>query len=102
MEVLKYNLKSGEKIILLEFELKKNLEPQDLNFINLPDPVKEKFASKLLILSGRGPIWLYGFMIHHFHPCKAIAIYDPRIDGAVIIESHSEEYKIGVVVKDIQ
>ncbi|HOJ16537.1 MAG TPA: CRISPR-associated ring nuclease Crn3/Csx3 [Caldisericia bacterium] len=99
MEVLEYKINHSEKIILLEFELTKNLEPQDLASIKLPDPVKEKFASKLLILSGRGPIWLYGFMIHHFHPCKAIAIYDPRLDCAVIVETHSIEHRIGEVVK---
>lgn len=100
MEVLKYNLVlQSEKIIRLEFELTKNLEPSDLLSIKLPDPVKEGFSSKLLILSGRGPIWLYGFMIHHFHPCKAVAIFDPRLDGAVVIESHTDEFKVGEVVK---
>lgn len=100
MEILKYNLVlQTEKIVLLEFELTKNLEPSDLINMNLPNPVKEGFSSKLLILSGRGPIWLYGFMIHNFHPCKAIAIFDPRLDGAVIVESHTNEFIIGDVVK---
>lgn len=100
MEILKYNLVlQTEKIVLLEFELTKNLEPSDLINMNLPNPVKEGFSSKLLILSGRGPIWLYGFMIHNFHPCKAIAIFDPRLEGAVIVESHTNEFIIGDVVK---
>ncbi|MCX7757930.1 MAG: CRISPR-associated ring nuclease Crn3/Csx3 [candidate division WOR-3 bacterium] len=100
MEIFKYNLKTkNEKIIILEFDLTKNLEPSDLKNIELPDPVKEGFSSKLIIISGRGPIWLYGFMIHYFHPCKAIGIYDPRLDGAVIIETHSNEYDTGEVIK---
>jgi len=38
MEVLKYNIKQNEKMALLEFELQRNLEPEDLKEIKLPDP----------------------------------------------------------------
>ena len=99
MEVLMYSIKQNEKMALLEFELQRNLDPDDLKDIKLPDPVKEGFSHKLLILSGRGPIWLYAFMVHHFHPAKAIAVFDPRLDGAVVVESHSNEFKVGEVVK---
>ncbi|MCR4420902.1 MAG: CRISPR-associated ring nuclease Crn3/Csx3 [Exilispira sp.] len=99
MEVLRYNVKQNENKALIEFELTRNLEPEDLKSIKLPDPVKEGFSNKLVILSGRGPIWLYAFMVHHFHPCKAIAIYDPRLDGAIVVESHNKEFSIGEVVR---
>ncbi len=99
MEVLKYSIKQNEKMALLEFEIQRNLDPEDLKDIKLPDPVKEGFSHKLLILSGRGPIWLYAFMVHHFHPCKAVAIFDPRLDGAVVVESHNNEFNVGEVVK---
>jgi len=99
MEVLKYSIKKNEKMAFFEFELQRNLEPEDLKEIKLPDPVKEGISHKLLILSGRGPIWLYAFVVHHFHPVRAIAIFDPRLGGAVVVESHSNEFKVGEVVK---
>ena len=99
MEVLKHSIKQNDKMALFEFELQRNLEPEDLKEIKLPDPVKEGISSKIIILSGRGPIWLYAFMVHHFHPCKAIAIFDPHLDGAIVVESHSNEFKVGEVVK---
>lgn len=99
MEVLKYHLKRSDNITLFEFELTRNLEPNDLSSIKLPDPVKEGIGSSLVILSGKGPIWLYAFMVHHFHPCKAVAIFDPRLEGGVVVESHTNEFKIGEIVK---
>ncbi len=95
MEVLSYKIKQNETMVLFEFNLNKNLEPEDLKSIVLPDPVKKGFSAKVLILSGRGPVWLYAFLTHYFHPCKAIAVYDPRLDKAIIVESHTSEYNIG-------
>ena len=88
-----------ENIILIHFSLKRELEPADLKNLRPPDPVKNKFSNNLVILSGRGPIWLYGFLIHFYHPVKAVAVFDPRLDGAVVVESHSSDFKIGSIVK---
>lgn len=99
MEILKYNIKKNESYALFEFDLERSLEPSDLKKIRLPDPVKEGISNKIIILSGRGPIWLYAFMVHHFHPCKAIAIFDPRLDGAVVVESHDKKINIGDLIK---
>jgi CRISPR-associated protein Csx3 len=88
-----------EDLTLIHFELKRELEPQDLKNINPPDPVENKFSKNTLILSGRGPIWLYGFLIHFYHPVKAIAIFDPRLNGAVVIESHTKEIEVGSLIK---
>lgn len=95
MEFLNYLIKQNEEMALFEFELSKNLEPEDLKRMVLPDPVKDGLATKVLVLSGRGPVWLYAFLTHHFHPCKAIAIYEPRLDKAVIVQSHVSNYKAG-------
>jgi len=91
--------KAGENIVVIEFVLAREISPEELRNINPPDPIENKFADKLVILSGRGPIWLYGFLIHFYHPVKAIAVFDPRLDGAVVVESHSKEYEVGQVVK---
>lgn len=89
----------SDKIVFISFELSRELSPSDLASINPPDPIKNKFSSKAIILSGRGPIWLYGYLIHYYHPTKAVAVYDPRFDAGIVVESHSSEYKIGDLIK---
>lgn len=55
--------------------------------------------TKGVVLSGRGPIWLYCYLVHHYHPTKFVAVYDPRIGGAVVVESHTNEHKVGEVIR---
>lgn len=98
-EVITFSVKNKDNFTVIEFELKRELEPQDLTKINPPDPIKGGFSSNVIILSGRGPIWLYGYLIHFYHPTKAVGIFDPRLDGAVIIETHSQEFKVGETIK---
>jgi len=97
--VVDFKVKVSEEYAVVEFELKRELSPEDLKSINPPDPVKNGFSSKVVILSGRAPIWFYGFLIHFYHPTKALAVFDPRLDGAVIVESHSKDLKVGDVIK---
>ncbi len=91
--------KLSNEIVMIHFILKRELEPEDLKKISPPDPIKNNFSNKTIILSGRGPIWLYGFLIHYYHPVKAISIFDPRYNAAIIIESHFKKYKIGDIIK---
>jgi len=51
------------------------------------------------VLSGRGPVWLYGFLVHFYHPTSAVAIFDPRLGGAVVVESHNQDFKVGDLIK---
>jgi len=103
MAVLNYKIKQNKELALFEFDLTKNLEPEDLKSIVLPDPVKEGFASKILILSGRGPVWLYAFLTHYFHPCKTVAVFEPRLNAGIVVQSHTNEVMVGdfVEVKNI-
>jgi CRISPR-associated protein Csx3 len=91
--------KLSNEIVMIHFILKRELEPEDLKKISPPDPIKNNFSDKTIILSGRGPIWLYGFLIHYYHPVKAISIFDPRYNAAIIIESHFKKYKVGDIIK---
>jgi len=88
-----------EELTLIEFSLSRELKPEDLRNINPPDAVKNKFSSSFIILSGRGPIWLYGFLIHFYHPTKGIGVFDPRLDGAVVVSSHDPQRKVGDLIK---
>ncbi len=95
---IRFSVKKSDKVVLLEFELERPLEPKDLKHINPPDAVKNKFANKLVILSGRGPIWLYAYLIEFYHPVKAIATFDPRIGKAIVVSSHSPDYSPGDLI----
>ncbi|HOK03346.1 MAG TPA: CRISPR-associated ring nuclease Crn3/Csx3 [Spirochaetota bacterium] len=101
MECLTYKIIKNDELAIFEFELRENIEPLDLKNIQLPDLLREGISTKVAVVSGRGPIWLYGFIIHHFHPCKAVAVFDPRLGVAVVVESHSKKYSIGDTI-DVQ
>jgi len=55
--------------------------------------------TKGIVISGRGPIWLFGTLIHEFHPAKWVACFDPRLGGGVVVQSHDPEVKVGDVVE---
>ncbi len=55
---------------------------------------------KGVILSGRGPIWLFARLIHHYHPARWIAVHDPRI-GYIVIQSHCKERYEGEVLVEV-
>ncbi len=45
----------------------------------------------VLVIGGRAPIWRYGLAFHRAHgsPAGAIAVFDPRLGGAVVVASHT-------------
>lgn len=85
--------------VMVEFECDGALEPGVLKNLQPPDPVKEGFANYLVVLSGRAPVWLYAYLVHFYHPTKAVATYDPRLGGAVVVQSHVRDYEVGDIVK---
>lgn len=54
-------------------------------------------TQKGVVISGRGPVWLYATLVHHYHPTPWVATYDPRL-GAVVVQSHCKDVKIGDVI----
>jgi len=88
----------------IAIELREAIEPETLRDIN----ASEHFASllkeakgDLLVISGRAPIWLYAYLVHEFvHLYKAIAVYDPKIGGAVVVASHTSKFSPGEVIYD--
>jgi len=82
---LKFNLKTGA-VQLLEFEIEGQLmEPEELADLDPPklDP------SKPIVISGRGPHWLYQFFVHHYHFCRLLATFEPRLGKGIVVESPS-------------
>ncbi|ACI20116.1 CRISPR-associated ring nuclease Crn3/Csx3 [Dictyoglomus thermophilum] len=88
-----FELEEKEKYTILSFRMEKNLVPSALYNLSPPNVNTRKG----LILNGRGPIWLYAFLVHFYHPTPFLAVYDPRV-GAVVIASHVPEFRPGDVL----
>lgn len=79
---------------LIEFQIKGDIcTPDTLTILEPP----EVDATRGVILSGRGPVWLFGYLIHHYHPTAWIATFDPRLGGGVVVASHVKGVKVGDV-----
>lgn len=55
----------------------------------------ELASDKGLVISGKGPIWGYGMILHKAHATPWVAFADPRLQGAVVVESHDTAYSPG-------
>lgn len=71
------------------------IEPTDLQDLQLPVAIDSTIG---VIISGRAPIWLYGFLIHELHPTPWVAVYDPRLGGGVVVSTHSRLAKVGQLI----
>ncbi|MEM2364468.1 MAG: CRISPR-associated ring nuclease Crn3/Csx3 [Candidatus Bathyarchaeia archaeon] len=91
---MKFQVRESEGFTLVEFELDGPIEPSALKTLKPP----EVNPRKGVVLSGRGPIWLYGFLLHHYHPVRWIGVYDPRL-GAVVVQSHDPNKGIGDIIE---
>lgn len=40
-----------------------------------------------VIVSGRGPLWLYAQIMHHMHYLPTVAVWDPRAKAGVVVAS---------------
>jgi CRISPR-associated Csx3 family protein len=74
------------------------LLPSDLPDVALPPPL-DAHRHLGLMLSGRGPLWLYGHLVHLAHPFAWVAVYDPRLSGGVVVQRHrTDAPQLGEVV----
>ena len=97
--MIKTNITIKNDIAILDFELPSGvITPEDIIDLELPDAIKEGFADKIVVISGRGPIWLYCVIALVYHQCKGVAVYDTRVNGAEIIQTNSKDYKLGQIV----
>ena len=92
---MEWNVEEKDEFTVVEFNLDWPMEPADLRNLSIPqvDPTRG------VILSGRGPVWLYAYLVHHYHPVAWIATYDPRVGGAVVVQSHTKGVVEGEVVQ---
>jgi CRISPR-associated protein Csx3 len=84
----------GHRATLVEFALDGDLSPDALASLQLP----EVDPTAGVILSGRGPIWLYAAMTHHYHVSRWVATHDPRVGAVVVSTHHPMAPKVGTVL----
>ena len=92
-----YTTKRKNGIVVLEFKLPEPITP--VIAVQLVDKAPD-VSGDILVLSGRGPIWFYAMLIHKYvHVVKAIAIYDSKLGGAIVVATHTPDIKEGEIIK---
>jgi CRISPR-associated protein Csx3 len=64
------------------------IEPQDLRRLKLPNEVQ---WSQGIAIEGKGPIWLYSYLVHECYASSWVGCYDPRL-GIVVVSSHTHAH----------
>ena len=91
---INFKIEEKESFTLIEFELDGPISPEELKNLEVP---KVDFK-KGVVISGRGPVWLYAFLVHEYHPARWVGTFDPRL-GAVVVQSHTTEVQVGDVIE---
>ena len=71
------------------------IQPRDLAKLSLPDGID---ATAGVVISGRGPIWLYTYLVHELRPTAWVACFDPRMGGAVVVTTQSPQPQTGQII----
>lgn len=97
-DAIKHKITSFEEYVLIEFEC--GILTNDMLYsYQAPDPVKFHFSNKGVIIKGQMPLWFCAYLTHAFHATRFVAIYEPRILSAIVVTSHTKEYKAGELIK---
>ncbi|MBN1296258.1 CRISPR-associated protein Csx3 [bacterium] len=88
MAVIEWKMRVETAYTFLEFTLgSEPIRPTDLVEFDIPDDILN-LRHRGLILSGRGPVWLYAHLVHRAHPFAWVAVFDPRLQGGVVVMNH--------------
>lgn len=88
----------GLKYQLLSIELTRSdriIYPEELAALALPNGIDTTGG---VVISGRAPIWLHGYLMHELHPTAWVACYEPRLHSAIVVATHTRLVKIGQVI----
>ncbi len=90
---LEWSIEHRPEMVLIHFTITRSdgvLDPAWLTRLDLPEETRGSEPGGL-VLSGRGPIWLYGHLLHRAHVFAWCAVYDPRLQGAVVVMRHTPD-----------
>ncbi|MBE9141974.1 CRISPR-associated ring nuclease Crn3/Csx3 [Planktothrix mougeotii] len=71
------------------------ITPADLKGLKLPKKID---WTQGIVIEGKAPIWLYGYLVHECHPAAWVGCYDPRL-GIVVVATHTPDVSISDVFK---
>ncbi|MBT9138487.1 MAG: hypothetical protein DDT31_01052 [Syntrophomonadaceae bacterium] len=95
MNPIKINAIESEAFTTINIEIEGGVcVPADLKTLEIPT-VK---GNKGVVLNGRAPIWVFATLVHHFHATLWVATNDPRVGGAIVVESHTKGVEVGDVI----
>jgi len=93
---VKFKKNEFNDFTIVEFELDGGvIDVKELPELRAP----EINFQKGVILSGRGPVWLFATLSHIYHPALWVGCFDPRLGGGVVVQSHSPAIRVGDVIK---
>ncbi|MCW6036613.1 CRISPR-associated protein Csx3 [Spirulina subsalsa FACHB-351] len=69
--------------------------PSDIQGLELPRKID---YSQGIVIEGKGPIWLYGYLVHECHPAAWVGCYDTRL-GAIVVATHTPDINISQIFK---
>ena len=82
---------------LVEFELEGGVcTPEELYLVDEQLPGVDPRGG--VVVSGRGPVWLFAAVCHAYHPTAWVATHDPRLGGGVVAASHVQQVKLGDII----
>lgn len=84
-QLLTINLTRKDRIIF----------PEEITDLELPPGIDTNCG---VVISGRAPIWLHGYLIGELHPTVWVAYYEPRLHSGIVAATHTYEVKIGQVI----
>lgn len=83
---------------ILHFEVVggKFIEPGSMAALGYP----EVPSDRPLVIEGPMPVWMAARLVTEYaHKVPAVAIYDPRLKGGVVVATHTEKFKVGDVIE---
>ena len=95
MNPIQINATESETFTQINIEIEGGVcVPADLKTLEIPIAK----GNKGVVLNGRAPIWVFATLVHHFHATQWVATNDPRLGGAVVVESHVQGVEVGDII----
>ena len=92
---MKFDVRDCGDYVVVEFTLDGPITPDVLSSVEPPSIP----AGKGVVLSGRGPVWLYVYMAtYYISSVPFLATHDPRL-GHVVVCAPGSEYDPGDVIE---
>lgn len=93
--MITFNVEQKSGFSVVSFEIEGGvMTPSELASIQPPTIP----GNQGVILSGRGPVYLFAFLTHFYHPTQWVACFAPAEGGGVVVESHYKGVAVGEIV----